>query len=109
MSQQEFLESYRRLVLAKEDAAHLDIAVTAQDEQFRQAVQAKIKASLAERAARMRTLLNNIDDPRTLMVIHRYYVMGMTDPAIGHEMHLSKSRVNQLRLRYLRSLLKEAG
>lgn len=109
MSQQEFLESYRRLVIAKDDAAHLEIAATAKDEQFRQAMQAKIKASLAERSARMRALLNKIDDPRTLMVIHRYYVMGMTDPAIGHEMHLSKSRVNQLRLRYLHSLLKEAG
>ncbi len=109
MSQQEFLESYRRLVLARADAAHLGMAVTAQDEHFRHAMQAKIKASLAERAVRMRALLNEIDDPRTLMVIHRYYVMGMTDSAIGREMHLSKSRVNQLRLRYLRSLLKEAG
>lgn len=49
------------------------------------------------------TLLSGIQDYRTYTVIERYYVLAETDEQIGQLLCLSKARVNQLRLEYLRS------
>ena len=90
MTRQQMLDSYRKLVLAKQDAA-------------------KAKSTLTAMNAPMRALLEEISDPRTFMIIQRYYVKGLTDQAIGREMNLTGARVNQIRLGYVRSLTNQAS
>ena len=90
MTRQQMLDSYRKLVLAKQDAAHM-MSADDHDAMFSQ------------------TLLEEISDPRTFMIIQRYYVKGLTDQAIGREMNLTGARVNQIRLGYVRSLTNQAS
>ena len=99
MTRQQMLDSYRKLVIAKQDAAHM----------FSQTLQAKAKSTLTAMNAPMRALLEEINDPRTFMIIQRYYVKGLTDQAIGREMNLTGARVNQIRLGYVRSLTNQAS
>ena len=72
-------------------------------------LQAKAKSTLTAMNAPMRALLEEINDPRTFMIIQRYYVKGLTDQAIGREMNLTGARVNQIRLGYVRSLTNQAS
>lgn len=108
MTPQKMLDSYRKLVIAKQDAGHM-AASGDRDALFMQALQARAKSSLTAMNAPMRALLSQIDDPRTFMIIQRYYVKGLTDQAIGREMNLTGARVNQIRLRYVRSLQDHAS
>ena len=99
MTRQQMLDSYRKLVIAKQDAAHM-MSTDDHDAMFSQTLQAN---------APMRALLEEISDPRTFMIIQRYYVKGLTDQAIGREMNLTGARVNQIRLGYVRSLTNQAS
>ena len=108
MTPQKMLESYRKLVITKQDAGNLASADD-HDAMFSQMLQAKAKSSLTAMNAPMRALLEEIDDPRTFMIIQRYYVKGLTDQAIGREMNLTGARVNQIRLGYVRSLSNQAS
>ena len=72
-------------------------------------LQAKAKSTLTAMNAPMRALLEESSDPRTFMIIQRYYVKGLTDQAIGREMNLTGARVNQIRLGYVRSLTNQAS
>ena len=101
MTRQQMLDSYRKLVIAKQDAAHM-MSADDHDAMFSQTLQAKAKSTL-------RALLEEISDPRTFMIIQRYYVKGLTDQAIGREMNLTGARVNQIRLGYVRSLTNQAS
>ena len=107
MTRQQMLDSYRKLVLAKQDAAHM-MSADDHDAMFSQTLQAKAKSTLTAMNASMRALLEEISDPRTFM-IQRYYVKGLTDQAIGREMNLTGARVNQIRLGYVRSLTNQAS
>ena len=104
MTRQQMLDSYRKLVLAKQDAAHM-MSADDHDAMFSQTLQAKAKSTLTA----MNALLEEISDPRTFMIIQRYYVKGLTDQAIGREMNLTGARVNQIRLGYVRSLTNQAS
>lgn len=108
MAPQKMLDSYRKLVITKEEAGNRT-ASDDHDALFMQMLQAKAKSSLTAMNAPMRALLSEIDDPRTFMIIQLYYVKGLTDQAIGHEMNLTGARVNQIRLRYVRSLKDRAS
>lgn len=111
MTRQQMLDSYRKLVLAKQDAAHM-MSADDHDAMFSQTLQAKAKSTLTAMNAPMRALLEEIGDPRTFMIfmiIQRYYVKGLTDQAIGREMNLTGARVNQIRLGYVRSLTNQAS
>ena len=48
-------------------------------------------------------LLRGIRDFRTYMVIQHYYILAKTDEQVARTMAMSKSRVNQLRVNFLRS------
>ena len=106
MTRQQMLDSYRKLVIAKQDAAHM---MSADDHDAMFSLQAKAKSTLTAMNAPMRALLEEINDPRTFMIIQRYYVKGLTDQAIGREMNLTGARVNQIRLGYVRSLTNQAS
>lgn len=108
MTRQQMLDSYRKLVIAKQDAAHM-MSADDHDAMFSQTLQAKAKSTLTAMNAPMRALLEEISDPRTFMIIQRYYVKGLTDQAIGREMNLTGARVNQIRLGYVRSLTNQAS
>ena len=108
MTRQQMLDSYRKLVIAKQDAAHM-MSTDDHDAMFSQTLQAKAKSTLTAMNAPMRALLEEISDPRTFMIIQRYYVKGLTDQAIGREMNLTGARVNQIRLGYVRSLTNQAS
>ena len=108
MTRQQMLDSYRKLVIAKQDAAHM-MSADDHDAMFSQTLQAKAKSTLTAMNAPMRALLEEISDPRTFMIIPRYYVKGLTDQAIGREMNLTGARVNQIRLGYVRSLTNQAS
>ena len=101
MTRQQMLDSYRKLVIAKQDAAHM-MSADDHDAMFSQTLQAKAKSTLT-------AMLEEISDPRTFMIIQRYYVKGLTDQAIGREMNLTGARVNQIRLGYVRSLTNQAS
>lgn len=88
MTRQQMLDSYRKLVLAKQDAAHM-MSADDHDAMFSQTLQAKAKSTLTAMNVPMRALLEEISDPRTFMIIQRYYVKGLTDQAIGREMNLT--------------------
>ena len=47
-------------------------------------------------------LLAGIRDFRTYLIIYHYYVLGHTDEQVAHTVSMSKSRVNQLRVNFLR-------
>ena len=108
MTRQQMLDSYRKLVIAKQDAAHM-MSADDHDAMFSQTLQAKAKSTLTAMNAPMRALLEEISDPRTFMIIQRYYVKGLTDQAIGREMNLTGARMNQIRLGYVRSLTNQAS
>lgn len=108
MAPQKMLDSYRKLVITKEEAGNRT-AADDRDALFQQMMQARAKSALIAMNAPMRALLAEIDDPRTFMIIQQYYVKGLTDQAIGHEMNLTGARVNQIRLRYVRSLKDRAS
>lgn len=76
---------------------------------FRRRCRQRAKSTLTAMNAPMRALLEEINDPRTFMIIQRYYVKGLTDQAIGREMNLTGARVNQIRLGYVRSLTNQAS
>lgn len=48
-------------------------------------------------------LLKDIKDFRTYIVIQHYYVLAKTDEQVARTISMSKSRVNQIRMEYLRS------
>ena len=48
-------------------------------------------------------LLRDIKDFRTYIVIQNYYVLASTDEQVARTISMSKSRVNQIRMEYLRS------
>lgn len=54
-------------------------------------------------AERVDALLHSIRDFRTYMVIQHYYILARTDEQVARAMAMSKSRVNQIRINYLRS------
>ena len=97
-----------RRVTRQQDAAHM-MSADDHDAMFSQTLQAKAKSTLTAMNAQMRALLEEISDPRTFMIIQRYYVKGLTDQAIGREMNLTGARVNQIRLGYVRSLTNQAS
>lgn len=59
---------------------------------------------LADMMAPIGTLLSQIGNYRTLMVVQRYYLHGSTDAAIAREMCMSRARVNQIRHDYIDSV-----
>ena len=59
------------------------------------------RAALAELAPQVGQVLAGITSGRTLQIIQRYYLQGMMDRQIAPMLHLSTSRVNQLRLAFL--------
>ncbi len=48
-------------------------------------------------------IVEQIDSPRTYVVIKKYYLHGLTDEAIAKEIYLSRGRVNQIRNAYERT------
>ena len=56
---------------------------------------------LAAMMAPIGTLMSQIGNYRTLMVIQRYYLHGSTDAVIAQEMCMSRARVNQIRNDYI--------
>lgn len=59
--------------------------------------------TLRELGEQVEALLRGITDYRTYLVVQHYYVLAQTDEQIGQTMCLTKSRVNQIRLEYLRA------
>lgn len=52
----------------------------------------------------MERLLGEISDVRTYLIVQHYYVMGQTDEEIGMRYSMSRTRVNQVRRLFLKSL-----
>jgi DNA-directed RNA polymerase specialized sigma subunit len=48
-------------------------------------------------------IIEQINHPRTYVVIKKYYQHGLTDEAIAREIHMSRARVNQIRNAYERT------
>ena len=61
------------------------------------------EAEQQELAGMVDELLRNIRDFRTYMVIQHYYILAKTDEQVARTLAMSKSRVNQLRMNFLRS------
>ena len=59
------------------------------------------RGALAGLAAPVHSLLADIGDPRTLMVIQGYYLQAETDANIARDLRMSRCRVNQIRNNYL--------
>lgn len=59
---------------------------------------------LAGMLTQIGTLMAQIGNYRTLMVVQRYYLHGSTDATIAQEMCMSRTRVNQIRHDYLDSV-----
>lgn len=102
MTYQELLTTYRRLIITRQEFRASTLTATESERRLLQVLHAQNQASLSALAHPMRTLLAEIDDWRILHIIQQYYVKGMTDSAIAAQMHLTGSRVNQLRQQYLR-------
>lgn len=49
-------------------------------------------------------LLSEISDARTYLVVQHYYVLAQTDEEIGLRFSISRTRVNQIRRKFLKSL-----
>ena len=58
---------------------------------------------LRQLGEQIESLLKGIKDFRTYMVIHHYYILAHTDEQVARAISMSKSRVNQIRIEYLRS------
>lgn len=67
-----------------------------------EALLAQKEAELSELCSQVDALLAGIRDFRTYLIIYHYYVLGHTDEQVAHTVSMSKSRVNQLRMSYLR-------
>lgn len=52
----------------------------------------------------LEALLSEISDARTYLVVQHYYVLGQTDEEIGLRFAISRTRANQLRRKFLKSL-----
>ena len=66
-----------------------------------EAMASQMRAELHRLDGEVDALLGEIRDYRTLMVVQRYYKMAHSDERIALEMHMSRSRVNQLRLKWV--------
>ena len=69
-----------------------------------EALLAQREAELATLSAQVDALLAGIRDFRTYLIIYHYYVLGHTDEQVAHTVSMSKSRVNQLRVNFLRCI-----
>ena len=69
-----------------------------------EALLAQREAELTTLSAQVDALLAGIRDFRTYLIIYHYYVLGHTDEQVAHTVSMSKSRVNQLRVNFLRCI-----
>ncbi len=68
-----------------------------------EAMMCQKKEELAHLGEQINPLLKNIKDYRTYIVIQHYYILAKTDEQVARTISMSKSRVNQIRMEYLRS------
>lgn len=68
-----------------------------------EALQRQKEEELAQLSRQIDALLKDIKDFRTYIVIQNYYVLAKTDEQVARTISMSKSRVNQIRMEYLRS------
>lgn len=52
----------------------------------------------------METLLKEIPDARTYMVVQHYYMFARTDEEIGYTLAISRTRTNQIRRIYMKAI-----
>lgn len=52
----------------------------------------------------LEALLSEIGDVRTYLVVQHYYVLGQTDEEIGLHFAMSRTRVNQIRRKFVKGL-----
>lgn len=52
----------------------------------------------------LEALLGEIGDVRTYLVVQHYYIMGQTDEEIGLRFSMSRTRVNQIRRKFVKGL-----
>lgn len=68
-----------------------------------EAMQRRKEEELMQLGQQIDLLLRDIKDFRTYIVIQNYYVLARTDEQVARTISMSKSRVNQIRMEYLRS------
>ena len=68
-----------------------------------EAMQRQKEEELMQLGQQIDLLLRDIKDFRTYIVIQNYYVLARTDEQVARAISMSKSRVNQIRMEYLRS------
>lgn len=68
-----------------------------------EAMKCQKETELAHLSEQIEALLKDIKDFRTYIVIQHYYVLAKTDEQVARTISMSKSRVNQIRMEYLRS------
>lgn len=61
------------------------------------------ETELQQLGQQVEQLLKEIKDFRTYIVIQHYYLLARTDEQVARTISMSKSRVNQIRMGYLRS------
>ena len=97
MTARELLTAYRGAVMELQELELLPDDMAA----VRRAAK---RACLTAMEPQMVNLLSEIEVSRTYLVIRMYYQQAATDAAIAQRMHISISRVNQIRNAYIRTL-----
>lgn len=69
-----------------------------------EALASRKEAELQELSAPMDKLLRDITDIRTYLVVQHYYVCGRTDEQIARIMSISRTRANQIRQLYMKTI-----
>lgn len=90
--------------LDRTPATNMSAAAALQAAEHIEAMIRRRNAELGELSSRITPALTAIQNLRTAMIINRYYMFAQTDEQIGRALSISTARVNQLRLRYMRSI-----
>ncbi|MBQ8556284.1 MAG: hypothetical protein IJ438_10500 [Clostridia bacterium] len=61
------------------------------------------RAELTALSAQLGEVMGSIGNARTFMIVQHYYLMAETDETIGQLLHLSTSRINQLRRSFMQA------